>query len=105
MPSAVMSVEACLIQRFFCPANFSQFNGHLQNFQVYEVDEMTEVAERDEDHVQSAIAKEGVSKRGWLYKAPSYISSSISIRVINLLANFFVYNPQVFIYFFFYVYY
>lgn len=45
--------------------------------QVYEVDEE---AEFDEDNL-SSLQKEGVSKQGWLYKAPSYSGTSISIRV------------------------
>ncbi|XP_077970747.1 dedicator of cytokinesis protein 9-like isoform X3 [Styela clava] len=43
---------------------------------VYEVDEE---ADFEEDNLQ-ILHKEGVTKRGWLYKAPSYTGSSISIR-------------------------
>jgi len=44
--------------------------------QVFEVDEETGL---EED--VNTIQKEGVTKRGWLYKAPAYGVSSISIRV------------------------
>ncbi|XP_076805731.1 dedicator of cytokinesis protein 9-like isoform X3 [Clavelina lepadiformis] len=43
--------------------------------QVYELDEETGV----EDDI-SPVQKEGVTRRGWLYKAPAYGVASISIR-------------------------
>lgn len=51
------------------------------------MDQINEEAEREEDNIQNAIAKEGVAKRGWLYKAPSYTGTSISIRVSLLSAQ------------------
>ena len=45
---------------------------------MYELDEETGV----EDDI-SPVQKEGVTRRGWLYKAPAYGVASISIRVIT----------------------